>query len=302
MTQQRKKETIPLKILYLPEDSCAALQNISDPIDINLYLAQNHFMLSLDDEKYTLNNPPAISPFLLKNILEVHRTKSNDSSISTQISHSSQIRPSTELCSLMKQLNVRNQQLSQTFSAYQDFTYQPANKLLIGDNSRSPYSSIQLFRLHQLYGLPYLPASAIKGNLRSFWILNQFAADEASALADPLFSRLFGCAAGDGDLEGALIFFDTFPDQFIITLDIQTPHFAEYYSGKQAPTDDQNPKPIYFICLQKSVFTIPLACQDAAVWAEHKTEICHMMNAMLTQYGLGAKTALGYGLSNISSR
>lgn len=192
-------------------------------------------------------------------------------------------------------LAARTKALAQSFPAYVTINYKPQSRLILGSDSDTPYSNVVLLKLHQLYGLPYLSASSLKGSLRSFWILNHFGGNEAAALKDTTFRQLFGASDDDGAVIGALVFFDTFPKKFSLTLDIQTPHYQKYYAGSEPPTDTQSPVPIYLLCLTDCQFDIALACQDAALWQDEREKILQTFKALLTDYGLGAKTALGYG-------
>lgn len=50
------------------------------------------------------------------------------------------------------------------------------------------------------------------------------------------------------------------------------------------------------ICLEKSHFEIPLACNNEKLWNREKTRIMDAFKLMIETYGIGAKTALGYGM------
>lgn len=203
---------------------------------------------------------------------------------------------------LLATLSTRTQTLAQSFPAHVTINYHPQTRLILGADSDTPYSNVVLLKLHQLYGLPYLSASSIKGSFRNFWILSYFGGNEAVALKDTTFRQLFGASDDDGAGIGALVFFDTFPKKFSLTLDIQTPHYQKYYAGSEPPTDTQSPVPIYLLCLTDCQFDIALACQDAALWQDEREKILQTFKALLTDYGLGAKTALGYGIGTAEKK
>ena len=263
----------------LPTYITNILKAISHAEQINPYLSINHF-IARDSKRNTI-------PYLLP--------KKHDYQLQAK-----------DLCDgayppLLENLAARNDCLAKTFAAHTTIHYQPTTRLLLGADGPSPYSSTNLLKLHQLYGLPYLSASLLKGSLRHYWILSQYDGEEAAALEDPAFRQLFGVGASDEQgLAGALVFFDTFPLTFSLGLEVQTPHYPDYYNGGNngkitPPTDTQKPVPLHFICLQNAKFAIPIACRDADLWVKQQEMVCTLFKELLTTYGLGAKTSLGYG-------
>ena len=96
-------------------------------------------------------------------------------------------------------------------------------------------------RLHHIYGIPYIPASAIKGVVRSYYILEKFANkleeykdrynkfEEEVLFKDDDFKKVFGSQ----EQEGKIIFFDAFPiKEPNLKVDIMTPHYGEYYKDR----------------------------------------------------------------------
>ena len=190
--------------------------------------------------------------------------------------------------------------------------------------------------LHHVYGIPYIPGSSLKGTVRSYVLLSCFwnaslpddgekAGDalEALALDDPLFSTLFGCppeSVFEEARRGQVRFFDAYPaEPPTVEADIMNPHYKDYYMDKQPPTDDQDPTPIRFLTVKDTSFTFwigeendadaPTAIEDVddsplyqQTPAEHQTSLLELatywLNRTLTEYGVGAKTAVGYGYFN----
>ena len=172
--------------------------------------------------------------------------------------------------------------------------------------------------LHHIYGIPYLPASSIKGVVRSWIILSHYfdkldlqnktqqkaaEAAEKLALSDQFFCDVFGC--GDDGFykkahQGRVIFFDAFPqNEPNLEVDVMTPHYAEYYKegSKIPPTDDQDPVPIPFLTIKATTFQFIIGVKDPA-YQHLLPKVEGWLNEVLTQRGIGAKTATGYGFMN----
>ncbi|MDZ4709989.1 MAG: type III-B CRISPR module RAMP protein Cmr6 [Saprospiraceae bacterium] len=171
--------------------------------------------------------------------------------------------------------------------------------------------------LHHVYGVPYIPASSIKGVLRSWVIFSEYENNEGKAIsASTEFCEIFGCPAEltveEGDRkktykstfreerQGKVTFFDALPTHKpTIEVDIMNPHYPKYYSGNEAPTDTQSPTPIFFLTVSNTTFQFLLATKvenwnlkTKQFW--DKTLEDWLIEA-LTEHGLGAKTAVGYG-------
>ncbi len=109
---------------------------------------------------------------------------------------------------------------------------------------------------------------------------------------------------GTQQKRGEVIFFDAFPLKGVsIEEDVMTPHFGDYYNNKSkkevAPADSLNPNPIKFFTVKgKFRFIIQYKPLDRSL---HRNRIFSfddvivMFKEMLTEQGVGAKTAVGYG-------
>ncbi|WCF09279.1 type III-B CRISPR module RAMP protein Cmr6 [Paenibacillus thiaminolyticus] len=201
--------------------------------------------------------------------------------------------------SILTSLRNRMKRFEEQFPSKIQLKYEPADKLLLGIGALSPYSNILLMTLHPVYGIPYIPSSSLKGAVRHCWIQEKYEGNESEALKDALFVRCFGTGAENEDaVAGQLIFFDAFPaTSYTIVLDVQTPHFKEYYEtkGEKQPTDAISPVPIFIPAVTKTKFTIFIGAAKELSEEEEST-VCEMVKKTLSEYGLGAKTALGYGL------
>lgn len=139
--------------------------------------------------------------------------------------------------------------------------------------------------LHRLYGIPYLPASAVKGACRA-WAQRTANADEAKAC-----QRIFG----DQSAGGEVYFYDAYPENNLFELDIINPHYGKYYESKKGdvpPADYHSPVPILFLTVAPGVsFRFVLACKDRALLDQANK----WLSAAMAQSGIGAKKSLGYG-------
>jgi CRISPR-associated protein Cmr6 len=96
--------------------------------------------------------------------------------------------------------------------------------------------------------------------------------------------------------QGKVIFFDAYPiGEINLKIDVMNPHYPEYYSKGQAPTDWQNPIPIKFLTVENTKFQFYLAVRgkNSNKILEKTKELC--LEA-LKEHGIGAKTSLGYGI------
>lgn len=259
----------------LPTDSRAFLSKMKC-CDINPCLSQNHFICL-----YTKNKRTTKVPFLYCAL--------HDDNIEGY-----------ELCNKRLMANAkllidRTRKLAEHFPRQKHYYFEPYDKMIIGEGGA--YINLQTLKLHPLYGLPYIPASAIKGAMRTAGEIMKSRNTTNQALSEDVFNELFGTAEPTAR-EGALIFFDTFPSKFLLGLDVQTPHFGNYYTNpNNAPRDDMNPKIISSVCLKEPKFCIYIACRNIILWEQTKMQIDTMVDIVFHEVGIGAKTALGYGLS-----
>ena len=141
--------------------------------------------------------------------------------------------------------------------------------------------------LHHIYGIPYIPGSAVKGVLRHWWLQEDFDNNEGKALKNENFLALFGSQ----ERRGQVLFLDAYPDQVHSAKDIMNPHYPDYYSGSAPPTDSQNPVPINFLTVEKTTFRFAFLAKKQELLNKLKTRF----EDVLEMKGIGAKTAVGYG-------
>jgi CRISPR-associated protein Cmr6 len=170
--------------------------------------------------------------------------------------------------------------------------------------------------LDRLFGLPFIPGSAVKG------VCRHTALEELKATKgieqESLFERfraIFGTADNDFtqgglkpfrhllnqrslDQKGAISFLPAYPvNDAKIVVDLTNVHFPDYYrSGRTEDLSKENPRPnpfpavevgaqFAFCLVLNGVNTDPGLLQAAERW----------LGAAITIRGLGAKTAAGYG-------
>lgn len=161
------------------------------------------------------------------------------------------------------------------------------NRLLIGLTGNAALETG--CSLSRNYGMPYIPASSVKGVVRAW--AKQYLPESAETI-----EQLFGTYDSDqpNRVSGTVTFHDAWwipqggSKPFV--LDVVTTHHQAYYNGGQdEPTDKDSPIPNHQLAVHGSfLFVIEGA-------PEH-VELCQKMLAQALQNnGIGAKTAAGYG-------
>ena len=194
------------------------------------------------------------------------------------------------------------------------------NRLALGLGNASIYETSMT--LHHIYGVPYLPASSIKGVVRN-WILQECFSEtkeaEEKAMEDQLFIALFGGDYKKEKYQGGIVFLDAFPTAAPeIEVDVMNPHYGKWYNNQGPPTDTDKPNPIFFL-------TVAADTEFQFLFGENKNYVgwsslnykdengiigklnmedksptlLNIIQAWtknaLQNHGLGAKTAVGYG-------
>lgn len=187
---------------------------------------------------------------------------------------------------------------------YRKFTIKQGNsRWAIGIGGVSPFGNLSVSTLHPVYGIPYIPASTLKGLMRHCWIeINCNGDNDAEEVL-----RLFGSSENEtpkDELEhenrmGQLIFFDSYPDakcNGTLYRDVITPLYPLYYNnfGGKPPTDDQKPVPIEFICIENMQFNIYIGSYEP-LSNDEKSKLENTLSYVFSEQGIGAKTSLGYG-------
>jgi CRISPR-associated protein Cmr6 len=218
-----------------------------------------------------------------------------------------------------------------------------AYRLVVGLGSGSVFETS--LTLHHIFGIPYIPASALKGVVRSvsFWEIAKSQIEKNQNLNIEEFQRkLYDENISDSDTEeiiihkilfgtqefkGLLIFLDSYPEinkennNFdIFELDVMTPHYQKYYTENQTPGDWENPNPITFLTVKKGIpfefnvlidkhrlqeiernkiipeKVIEKVIEKLKNYQELKNKVKRWLELALKEFGVGAKTRLGYGI------
>lgn len=190
-------------------------------------------------------------------------------------------------------------------------TFQPDWRMIVGLGGASVYETS--ITLHHVYGIPYIPASAVKGVTRSCWIQEEFGygeKDEEKALKNDDFRAVFGGPKTKDEngkelpaKAGEVVFFDAFPlalSAKSIEVDIMNPHYSDYYGKDDVwPTDTQNPVPVHFLTVANTTFSFVFGCRPGTEKAAELLDTTgEWLKKALTERGIGAKSSVGYGYMN----
>ncbi len=174
-------------------------------------------------------------------------------------------------------------------------------------------------------GIPYIPASSIKGIARfshTLGLIDKLIKEYPNSIKhddDDIgeyfdddaewtnISAMFG-KGGQKDNEGNVgnvgnvIFLDAYPESVPeISVDIMNPHYGAYYNKETPPADYLKLNPIKFLTVTagtKFIFRVMVRIKSEGL---KKLAEDALINT-LTEEGVGAKTAVGYGLFKISGR
>ncbi len=74
-------------------------------------------------------------------------------------------------------------------------------------------------------------------------------------------------------------------------------HYPDYYQGSKPPTDTQSPIPVSFLIVTKSPFNFFIGSSELNTKSDKLKDktIKDWLKDALTNHGIGAKTAVGYG-------
>lgn len=170
--------------------------------------------------------------------------------------------------------------------------------------------------LDRLFGLPYIPGSAVKGVCRHAALEElKNAEDHAKLNLLRTFCTVFGTAENDFtkgtlrafrdlqpskdmDRKGAIAFLPAYPiNETKIVVDLTNVHYPDYYrTGHAEDQSKENPRPNPFPAVEvgaQFVFCLVLnGMNNEPTLLEAATRWLHLA---ITERGLGAKTAAGYG-------
>jgi CRISPR-associated protein Cmr6 len=226
---------------------------------------------------------------------------------------------SQEMNSIIQSLYERQKTSIEDHIEIKNHKLQTAWRMVVGLGHASVYEASMT--LHHIYGFPYIPGTSIKGVTRNYIITEVFGEEngkldlkgaEKRALDDQGFCDIFGCPKKDSHYkesrQGKITFYDALPLTFPkIKPDIMTPHYQDYYSdasSKTPPVDYLNPNPIHFLTVEDTTFDfiigIPKVENKKIERGKFKDKkplkvSFKWLKKALKEYGIGAKTAVGYG-------
>ena len=192
-----------------------------------------------------------------------------------------------------------------------------------------PHASETSLLFDHNLGIPYIPSSSVKGIVRfaltigilddkvysheTYYIKDasekKFLREEKTPVGTIFGYSVENIGKGANTQEkkitaqrGSVIFLDAYPERVPdVAIDILNPHYPDYYSKSQFPSDNQNPLPIKFLAVaQDTVFIF------RAIVKKHDDELLQLVlkafrNALCVE-GVGAKTAIGYGRFTIQEK
>jgi CRISPR-associated protein Cmr6 len=149
--------------------------------------------------------------------------------------------------------------------------------------------------LHHIYGVPYIPGSALKG-LAASYARQQLEGEEWSETG-----KHYLTVFGDTDNAGFITFYDALfippepGNKSPLAVDVLTVHHPKYYQNTgEPPADWDDPVPIPFLSATGRYL---LALGGPAEWVELAFQVLGMA---LRDAGVGAKTSSGYGRARIA--
>jgi CRISPR type III-B/RAMP module RAMP protein Cmr6 len=176
--------------------------------------------------------------------------------------------------------------------------------------------------LDRIFGLPFIPGSAIKGVCRHAALaeLKSARGEEVPRLLDH-FCSVFGIAevdlksgdlkpfwqqeiSGDTNRKGAVSFLPAYPvNEARIVVDLTNVHYPDYYrTGKTEDLSKERPRLNPFPAVEVGAqFAFGLVLNDANGRPEVLAAAKRWLEVALVERGLGAKTAAGYGWFSIKS-
>lgn len=166
--------------------------------------------------------------------------------------------------------------------------------------------------LDRLFGLPYIPGSAVKGVTRHTALEELRAATPADRPALlQAYLAIFGHTAQDlrdltdpsdqsnpSDQKGAIAFLPAYPlNEARIVVDLTNVHYPDYYrTGRPEDQSRENPRPNPFPAVEVGAhFAFCLLLNGINNDPDLLTQARRWLEKALTERGLGAKTAAGYG-------
>jgi len=226
------------------------------------------------------------------------------------------IKNNNHLLNLLKQKHSDQKKYLEMYEKISFKIYEQSFKLksplIVGIGETNPGEVGMVF--DRTLGIPYIPASSIKGVTRFAHLLDLLKTgvpdDKIKTDKDGKkyfdqnedWTKVVELFGGDkknnkGEKEscmGQVIFLDAYPDKAPeLNIDIMNPHYVKYYEDKKTPPADYcEPRPIKFLTVAKGetfIFRFIAPNDDLFGYSKKALE------KALFEEGIGAKTAVGYG-------
>lgn len=168
------------------------------------------------------------------------------------------------------------------------------NRLLIGAGQTVFETSL---RLQSIYGIPFIPGSALKGVASNYAL--KLGRDQPEFAED---GQYYTTIFGSQNKQGLIVFHEAWlrPKSLenSILLDIVTVHYPEYYRMKfdQINIESDSPNPISFLSVEGEFMLAVepvVKTPEAFNWANLALKL---LVEAVKEVGVGAKTSAGYGL------
>lgn len=161
-------------------------------------------------------------------------------------------------------------------------------------------------------GIPYLPASGIKGVHRLLFTvagIKSLSEDllKKESVEEKNIDEDIPAVYGTNENRGKVIFLDTYPEDVPdLHVDIMNPHYNKYYQSDEkkveAPRDNENPVPIQFLVVKPgTVFTFRTLVAKNMINSEAVRDKIEKALLDILENGVGAKTSIGYGRFQVIS-
>jgi len=242
--------------------------------------------------------------------------KKKETTVELYFSKYNELKKNREIEKILKNKHLDQSTFCEAFSKKYNSIFlsaQLSSLFITGIGETHPHEVSMVFD-HNM-GIPYIPATGIKGIVRFAHTLGLLY-DENGSFTDRFFEKKEGKEFineeneetfiphlfGAQEKRGSVIFLDAYPEIVPdLHIDIMNPHYGDYYSddkNKTPPADYLNPVPIKFLTVAKGTVFLFRALVDK----KHSEIVKKVKNAFekaLTAEGVGAKTAVGYGLFDI---
>lgn len=250
--------------------------------NLGLYFDRTFYYASSEDEKLTTSSRRIFFERLLKKNKKNKKNKRNNKSKKNE------------------HLSSHHDACERATSALkgQIIEFSLSSSLIIGNGIPHPLENGM--RFHHILGVPYIPGASIKGMLRGF--MNKWGVDPQTIV------DLLGADEAGTDNTAPFVIMDaipTEPPQLGIGLD--TPHYDQYnIDGDTRPCDQDvlpgewhDPVPIEYLTVNEGDFIFYIYPTPGSPSSDNANDklntLIDILKDALRHYGIGAKTAKGFG-------